>query len=210
MLCKVVTGLPTHSVRSSRLWFEKFPSSKATSVKSIEWYSPRLTGQDRRVPFRTRHRRTLSRPHDTILKPAHPKLNNSITVQNISDYFQRYYNYHMIHNQWEYNFCITIFIFNGKKPQYFNSICIIRKKRLDVTISSTFTFLRSTDGRTYLQILKHFYKHALLANKIIKYTAKNTNTDMRGTLYHQRRQPSWCGCPHLCVLWLRWSTLHLY
>lgn len=46
---------------------EESPSSKATSVKSWEWYSPRLTGQERSVPLRIRQRRILSRPHDTIL-----------------------------------------------------------------------------------------------------------------------------------------------
>lgn len=78
MFGKVATGLLTHSVRSSTYWLEEFPSSKATSVKSIEWYSPRLTGQERSVPFRIRHRRMLSRPHETILKPAHSQINPCI------------------------------------------------------------------------------------------------------------------------------------
>lgn len=63
-------SLFAHSVRSSTCWSAEFPSSKATSVKSSEWYSSRLTGQERRVPFRTRHRRMFSRPHDTILEAA--------------------------------------------------------------------------------------------------------------------------------------------
>lgn len=75
-------GLITYSVKSSWPKLEE-SSSKATSVKSIERYSPRSTGQERSVPFRTRQRRILSQPHDTILKqkrshlhPRFPKLIN--------------------------------------------------------------------------------------------------------------------------------------
>ena len=63
----------THSVRSSGSRSAEWPSSKATSVKSRAWYSPRLTGQDRRAPLRTRHNRTLSRPQDTILERKYTK-----------------------------------------------------------------------------------------------------------------------------------------
>lgn len=59
--------LHTHRVRSSQC-FEVSPSSKVTSVKSSEWYSPRSTEQERSRPFRTLQSRILLRPHDTILK----------------------------------------------------------------------------------------------------------------------------------------------
>lgn len=39
-----------------------------TSVKCIWWCSSRLTGHDRSDPPRTRQKRTLSQPHDTILE----------------------------------------------------------------------------------------------------------------------------------------------
>lgn len=65
--CREGCGLITYSVKSSWPKLEE-SSSKATSVKSIERYSPRSTGQERSVPFRTRQRRILSQPHDTILK----------------------------------------------------------------------------------------------------------------------------------------------
>lgn len=63
------SGVITYNVKSSRHGLEE-SSSKATSVKSIERYSPRSTGHERSVPFRTRQRRILSQPHDTILKQA--------------------------------------------------------------------------------------------------------------------------------------------
>jgi hypothetical protein len=43
------------------------PASKQQSVNSMQWCSPRFTGADLNDPSFTRHRRTLSRPHETIL-----------------------------------------------------------------------------------------------------------------------------------------------
>lgn len=64
-----VRGSPAapYSVRSSGSRSAECPSSKARSVNSREWYSPRLTGHERSAPLLTRHSLTLSRPHDTIL-----------------------------------------------------------------------------------------------------------------------------------------------
>lgn len=56
-----------YSVRSSGSRSGACPSSKARSVNSRQWYSPRLRGHERSAPLRTRHSLTLSRPHDTIL-----------------------------------------------------------------------------------------------------------------------------------------------
>lgn len=65
---QVTVTIPvTYSARFSGSCSGPGPSSKARSVKSREWYSPRSTGHERRAPLRTRHSRMLSRPHDTSL-----------------------------------------------------------------------------------------------------------------------------------------------
>jgi len=70
-----------YSVRSSGSRSAACPSSKARSVNSREWYSPRLTAHERSAPLRTRHSLTLSRPHDTILSRERPREDRGRTPQ---------------------------------------------------------------------------------------------------------------------------------
>lgn len=60
----------------SGFWLAWTPVSKQTSVKSMEWWSPRLMGAERNVPSLTRQSLMLSRPHDTIL----PQTSGLITL----------------------------------------------------------------------------------------------------------------------------------
>lgn len=56
-----------HRVRSSGCRPDVCPCSKARSVNSRLWYCPRLTGHERKERPRTRHKRTLPIPQDTML-----------------------------------------------------------------------------------------------------------------------------------------------